>query len=96
MTIKELKRSAQTVLENNILSFWMNNMVDHENGGFYGQKTGEGQLVKDADKGCILNARLLWTFSAAYRVLSKIENEKLKIETSSNTKPLQSSIFNLQ
>ncbi len=35
--------------------------------------TGDGRLVKDADKGAILNARLLWTFSAAYRVLGKQE-----------------------
>ena len=69
--IKTLKAEVQDVLENNILSFWLQNMVDEENGGFYGQMTGEGQLVKDADKGAILNARILWSFSAAYRVLVK-------------------------
>ena len=56
-------------LTTNILPFWINDMVDHENGGFYGQMDGNGILRKDADKGCILNARILWTFSAAYRVL---------------------------
>lgn len=71
--VKTLKAEVRDVLENNILSFWLDRMVDEENGGFYGQMTGEGQLVKTADKGCILNARILWSFSAAYRVLRKPE-----------------------
>lgn len=71
--VKTLKSEVRDVLENNILSFWLEKMVDKENGGFYGQMTGEGQLVKTADKGCILNARILWSFSAAYRVLRKPE-----------------------
>ena len=73
MTTKELKASATQLLEENILSFWITRMTDHERGGYYGQMTGDGRLVKDADKGAILNARLLWTFSAAYRVLGKKE-----------------------
>jgi mannobiose 2-epimerase len=73
MTTKELKASATRLLEENILSFWITRMTDHERGGYYGQMTGDGRLVKDADKGAILNARLLWTFSAAYRVLGKQE-----------------------
>ena len=36
-------------------------------------------MYADADKGAILNARILWTFSAAYRVLGK--SEYLKIAT---------------
>lgn len=71
--VKTLKAEVRDVLENNILSFWLEKMVDKENGGFYGQMTGEGQLVKTADKGCILNARILWSFSAAYRVLRNPE-----------------------
>ena len=71
--ISSLKTQMQDVIENNILSFWLNNMQDRENGGFYGQMKGDGTLVKDAEKGCILNARILWAFSAAYRVLGKKE-----------------------
>ena len=72
-TIKVLKAEVADVLQNNILNFWLDKMQDNENGGFYGQMTGEGQLVKNADKGGILNARILWSFSAAYRVLRKPE-----------------------
>ena len=71
--VKTLKAEVRDVLENNILNFWLDKMVDEENGGFYGQMTGEGEIVKMADKGGILNARILWSFSAAYRVLHKQE-----------------------
>lgn len=71
--IELLKSEFQDVLENNILNFWQTQMLDKENGGFYGQMTGTGELQKLADKGAILNARILWTFSAAYRLLKKEE-----------------------
>mgnify|MGYP003623820269 FL=1 len=55
-------------LTENILPFWINKMQDKEYDGFYGRIDGENKLYKKANKGAILNARLLWTFSAAYRV----------------------------
>ena len=60
-------------LENNILPFWMNKMEDNEQSGFYGEITGDNELRPEASKGAILNARILWTFSAAYRLLKKPE-----------------------
>lgn len=71
--VATMKMEMQDVLENNILRFWLDKMQDDENGGFYGQMTGRGQLIKEADKGAILNARILWSFSAAYRVLGNKE-----------------------
>ena len=70
---RNMKAEMLDVVENNILSFWLDNMQDEEHGGFYGRMRGDGTLVKDASKGCILNARILWSFSAAYRVLQKPE-----------------------
>ncbi|MBQ9656512.1 MAG: AGE family epimerase/isomerase [Prevotella sp.] len=69
MDIKTLRNEMQDVVENNILRFWQEQMVDHEHGGFYGRMDNGGTLHKDAEKGAILNARILWSFSAAYRVL---------------------------
>ena len=69
----------QDVLQNNILRFWLDKMVDQENGGFYGRIDGHGVLHPDAEKGAILNARILWSFSAAYRVLG--DEEYLKAAT---------------
>lgn len=59
----------QSELVQNILPFWMNKTVDKEFGGFLGQVNGTGQVIKNADKGGILNARILWTFSAAFNQL---------------------------
>ncbi|MCV9388824.1 AGE family epimerase/isomerase [Reichenbachiella ulvae] len=61
------KQEAEKVLNENILSFWEERMVDNENGGFYGRIDGEGVLHPQSDKAIILNTRILWTFSAAYR-----------------------------
>jgi len=71
MDIQTLKSEVLEVLEHNILPFWIDRMTDHENGGFYGRITGEGTLEPQAEKGAILNARILWAFSAAFRVLQK-------------------------
>ena len=68
-----MREEVRDVLENNILSFWLSHMVDETNGGFYGRIDGMGVLHPDAEKGAILNARILWAFSAAYRVLRKPE-----------------------
>ena len=67
-----MRHEMRDVLENNILRFWLDKMVDHDNGGFYGRIDGSGQLHPEAEKGAILNARILWAFSAAYRVLSHL------------------------
>lgn len=62
----ELKKQLQEELTKNILPFWATRMVDEVHGGFYGRISGTGKLVPDADKGGILNARILWAFSSAY------------------------------
>ena len=68
-----MKKEMQDVLENNILRFWLDKMTDHEHGGYYGRIDGSGVLHPEAEKGAILNARILWAFSAAYRVLGNPE-----------------------
>lgn len=68
-----MKREMQDVLENNILRFWLNQMMDYEHGGFYGRMAHDGELHPEAEKGAILNARILWAFSAAFRVLKHPE-----------------------
>ena len=69
--IATMKQEMLDVLTDNILSFWLDQMQDHEHGGFYGRMDGHCLLHPDAEKGAILNARILWAFSAAYRVLSR-------------------------
>ena len=68
--IARLRASARQVLEDNILRFWAEQMYDPE-GGFYGRMDGQNVLHPEAERGAVLNARLLWSFAAAYRVLRK-------------------------
>lgn len=69
MDIKKMKQEMEEELVSNILPFWINRMTDEVNGGFYGRITGREEVKPEAEKGAILNARILWTFSAAYRLL---------------------------
>ena len=64
------KSEAKVLLETNILRFWQERMVDYRQGGFYGRIDGYNVLHPDAEKGAVLNARILWTFAAAARVLN--------------------------
>ena len=56
-------------LVTNILPFWIKNAVDLKNGGFYGYISNDLVADEIADKSVILNSRILWTFSAAFRLL---------------------------
>lgn len=73
MDINKMRKEMEEELTADILPFWINKMTDKTNGGFYGRITGTGILIPEAEKGAILNARILWTFSSAYRVLKNDE-----------------------
>ncbi len=61
----------QNNLEKNILEYWMTNTPDKEFGGFVGHILSDNDIVQKADKGSILNTRILWTFSIAALALNK-------------------------
>ncbi len=65
--VRILSRSAQIELENDILPFWIKNCQDKEFSGFIGRMSNKNVIEEDGPKGLVLNARILWTFSAAYR-----------------------------
>ena len=71
--LKFLYNELEREMHANILPFWMKQVADHENGGFLGRITNDGVAVKDAPKGSVLNARILWTFSAAYNLTGRTE-----------------------
>ena len=50
-----------------ILPFW-ENLTDWERGGWFGYVNHDLSVERGAHKGCILNSRILWTFSTAARV----------------------------
>ncbi len=50
----------------NILVYWKTQTIDRKHGGFYGRIDCNGRVDPVATKGSVLNARILWTFSAAF------------------------------
>lgn len=49
-----------------IMDYWSRQSVDNENGGFIGKIDNQNVVDRTAPKGSVLNARILWSFSAAY------------------------------
>ncbi|HTQ53438.1 MAG TPA: AGE family epimerase/isomerase [Bryobacteraceae bacterium] len=66
---KEWAERFRRELTGNILPFWMRHTVDRENGGFYGEVDCDLRVNRQAPRAAVINARILWTFSAAARVL---------------------------
>jgi mannobiose 2-epimerase len=60
-----------------ILDWWMTHTPDHEYGGFIGRMDGQGKIHPEAEKGIILNTRILWTFSAAARLMPHPEYRRM-------------------
>lgn len=64
MLIQEVKEH----LQRDIIPFWKK-LRDDTNGGYFGFMNCDLVLDTKAEKGCILNSRILWFFSNAYMVL---------------------------
>ena len=62
--VSEMKEHLQKAL----IPFW-EGLKDEEYGGYYGYMDYDLKIDKRAEKGCILNSRILWFFSNAYGVL---------------------------
>ncbi|MFB9076867.1 AGE family epimerase/isomerase [Flavobacterium procerum] len=76
MSLKlKLLKSELTAELDEILKYWSKHTVDEQNGGFIGQIDFEDHIIANSEKGSVLNARILWTFSASYQT-TKNENHK--------------------
>jgi mannobiose 2-epimerase len=62
-----LLAAIEDELRSNLLPFWRERSLDAVHGGFIGEMADDGTVNAAAAKGLVLNARLLWTFSALYR-----------------------------
>lgn len=60
-------------LTEHIIPFW-NKLRDNEFGGFYGFMNNDLEVDKKADKGVILNSRILWFYSSAYLTVGGEDN----------------------
>ncbi|WP_426452646.1 AGE family epimerase/isomerase [Paenibacillus sp. S-38] len=72
MRLSELKTSwlpqVEKEVKDNILAFWLKQTPDAGNGGFLGEIRSDLTVVDNAEKALVLNTRILWTFSSAYRI----------------------------
>lgn len=59
-----------------LLAYWMKETPDTHYGGFIGRIGNNGEKFYEAEKGAVLHARILYTFSLAYRVTG---NEQYKL-----------------
>ena len=57
----------------NILNYWMKYTPDEVYGGFVGRIDESNDVIANAPKGSVLNARILWSFSAAYNLTKNAE-----------------------
>lgn len=66
--MEQLRDEVPRHLKEKILPFWMK-LKDDEHGGYWGYVDFDLNIDKKAQKGCILNSRILWFFSNAAVVL---------------------------
>ncbi len=62
------RAAFENELRNNILSYWMTYAVDERGDGFYGAVDLQNCPVPGVNRSCVLNARILWAFSAAAKM----------------------------
>jgi mannobiose 2-epimerase len=65
----QLKQEIHQELTGNILPFWAIHTIDRQNGGFHGALTNDLQMHNEVPRSAVLCARILWTYSAACRIL---------------------------
>ena len=63
----EFGARARTQLEEHILPFWSGPALDREQGGWVAWMSNDLRVDRSQPKGLIVNTRILWAFSAAYR-----------------------------
>ena len=74
---ERLADGARRELVEHILPFWRQHTVDLQRGGFVAEMSNDLRVNETAAKGLILNARILWTFAAAYRYTQSDHDARL-------------------
>lgn len=73
ITKPQWKVRLETELKEGILDFWLKYSKDDVNGGFLGEVQRDLTVIDNAPKSLVLNTRILWTFSSAYRLYQNSE-----------------------
>lgn len=64
MELHTLRQEVTAELDR-IIDYWCTHAIDREQGGVIGRIDNDNRLYPEAEKGVVLHARVLWTFSAA-------------------------------
>ena len=84
---RALAAQMKKELTEDILPYWMSHMR-RPSEGFYGRISGMEVLDSDAPVGCIMTARILWTFASACRVLPDHPDAEKWMQTALEAKKL--------
>jgi mannobiose 2-epimerase len=71
----------QNVLQQNILKFWIDHAIDRESGGMIGWLDRQGNPIPPGTKSLVQQARVVWTFSAAYERIPQPEYKEAATHT---------------
>jgi mannobiose 2-epimerase len=74
--LKQLKSELSDELDS-ILKYWSKHTIDTQNGGFVGQIDFNDHIIANTEKGSVLNARILWSFSSSYKVTKNEDHKKI-------------------
>lgn len=78
--LSNLKNEFEKELQDNILSFWVNEVFDLQRKTFYGRIDNNMQKFTDASISAVFITRVLWTFAASYSVFPKPEYKNMADE----------------
>lgn len=77
---KNLKNEFENELTGNILNYWVEEVYDSQRSTFYGRISIEGEKFPEAPLSAVLVTRILWSFSAAYRIYPIAKYKKMADE----------------
>lgn len=68
MDFKKTKKQFENELTDNILNYWVKEVYDTKRSMFYGRISNSNEKDPEAPLSAVFTTRILWTFSAAYRI----------------------------
>jgi mannobiose 2-epimerase len=71
------RKQFETELLEDILPYWIKYGVDNESDSFYGAVGMDNKPVSGINRSCVLNARILWTFSQADLMYSNLKYKEM-------------------
>jgi len=80
MDWQKLKKQFENELNENILNYWIHEVYDANRHTFFGKISNEGIKDSNAPLSAVFTTRVMWAFSAAYRMYPNAINKKMADE----------------